>query len=79
MPDQVIPCSLKVAVGVGNFGSRQVWAYLKLMLHLHATLSPSSAAILACAGLSQLLSRPLVPSLPLCGAPSFDELNIAAT
>lgn len=39
VPGQVILCTLKVAVGVGNFGSSQVWAYLKLMLHLHLTPS----------------------------------------
>lgn len=78
MPDQVIPCALKVAVGVGKLGSRQIWAYLKLMLHLHATLS-----LIRChSGLQKPFSAFIQASCsptPSLWAPSFDELNIAAT
>lgn len=71
------PCSLKVAVGVGNLGSSQVRAYLKLMLHLHATLS-----LIHChSGLQRPFSAfaQAACSLPLFGPHHFDELNIAAT
>ena len=64
----------------GNFGSCQVWAYLKLMLHLHATLSlPHPLPFwLAEAFLSSYPGLAFPRSLSF-GAPSFDELNIAAT
>lgn len=78
MPDQVIPCSLKVAVGVGNFGSSQVWAYLKLMLHLHATPS-----LIHCHSGSQrpfsAFAQASCSHSASLWAQSFDELNIAAT
>lgn len=77
MPDQVIPRSLKVAVGVGNLGSSQVWAYLKLMLHLHATLS-----LIHCHSGSQrpfsAFAQASCSLAPSFRASSFDELNNAA-
>lgn len=70
--------SLKVAVGVGKLGWSQTRAYLKLILHLHATFS-----LIYCHSGSQKPSSAFIQAscspTPSIWAPSVDELNITAT